>query len=50
MGIPDYQSLMLPVLQIISDRREHSVIEVSETIAERLKEPLKILPMHNWRG
>jgi restriction endonuclease Mrr len=33
MPIPDYQSLMLPVLRQLSDRREHPVAEVRQRIA-----------------
>lgn len=37
MPIPDYQSLMLPVLRIASDRNEHSLSEIREQIADELK-------------
>jgi restriction system protein len=33
MAIPDYQSLMLPVLKIASDGNEHRVSEVIDTLA-----------------
>ncbi len=36
MSIPDYQSLMLPVLRILEDRREHAVSEVRQQIANQL--------------
>jgi restriction system protein len=34
MAIPDFQSFMLPFLQILSDGQEHSLSEVIETLAE----------------
>lgn len=34
--IPDYQTLMLPVLQICADKNEHSLREVIETLAVQL--------------
>ena len=37
MPIPDYQSLMLPVLRGLADRNEHSVAQVREAIAADLK-------------
>src|ERR1035438_3152044 len=37
MPIPDYQSLMLPVLQQLSDRKEHSVAQMRQHIASDLK-------------
>src|SRR5262245_34256029 len=33
MPIPDYQSLMLPVLKVLADRKEHSVAEARKHIA-----------------
>ncbi len=33
MAIPDYQSLMLPLMRIVADEREHSIAEVLETLA-----------------
>ncbi len=33
MNIPDYQSLMLPLLQALADGREHLVRDVRESIA-----------------
>src|SRR5947209_2190791 len=35
MAVPDYQSLMLPLLTIASDGNEHSVREVIETLAQQ---------------
>jgi restriction system protein len=37
MPIPDYQSLMLPVLRCAGDRKEHSVAEFRQHIAAELK-------------
>lgn len=37
MPIPDYQSLMLPVLQRLTDRKEHPVAQMRESIASELK-------------
>src|SRR5258708_1498844 len=37
MPIPDYQSLMLPVLRLVGDRREHPVAQLRTQIAEQLK-------------
>ena len=36
MPIPDYQSLMLPVLRLVRDRQEHSLVEMRHRIAEEL--------------
>jgi len=36
MSIPDYQTLMLPVLELTQDGREHRVLDVAEPIAKRL--------------
>src|SRR5664279_2804897 len=36
MPIPDYQSLMLPVLRFAGDRKEHSVAEFRHRIAAEL--------------
>lgn len=35
MAVPDYQSLMLPLLKIASDGNEHSVPEVIETLSQQ---------------
>ncbi len=37
MAIPDYQSLMLPVLKLAGDGREHRVSDVVDTLASQLK-------------
>src|SRR5690348_1014515 len=37
MPIPDYQSLMLPVLLRLADNKEHPVAQVREQIASELK-------------
>lgn len=36
MAVPDYQSLMLPLLKIASDRQVHGISEVFDTIALQL--------------
>jgi len=33
MAIPDYQSLMLPLLKLVSDEKEHSLKEATEALA-----------------
>jgi len=33
MAIPDYQSLMLPLLKLVSDEKEHSLREATEVLA-----------------
>jgi restriction system protein len=37
MTIPDFQSIMLPLLEIVKDGQEHSHREVSETLAAQFK-------------
>jgi restriction system protein len=37
MPIPDYQSLMLPVLRFARDRKEHSLAEFRQSISAELK-------------
>lgn len=39
MAIPDYQSLMLPVLQTVMDRQEHPIPQMRQRIAEELRLP-----------
>ncbi|HEY2467139.1 MAG TPA: restriction endonuclease [Terracidiphilus sp.] len=39
MAVPDYQSLMLPVLQVAGDGQEHTIPEVSEIVANVLALP-----------
>lgn len=34
MAVPDYQTLMLPVLRAVSDGAEHSLAEIRRTVAE----------------
>jgi restriction system protein len=36
MTVPDFQSLMLPLLQLTRDEREHSLAEMVEALGERL--------------
>lgn len=37
MAIPDYQSLMLPILQLVSDKEEHKYRDLIETLAIEFK-------------
>lgn len=37
MTIPGYQNLMSPILQAVSDGKEHSRAEITETLANELK-------------
>ncbi len=37
MAIPDYQSIMLPLLEYAGDRKEHTSREAIETLAQKLK-------------
>ncbi|MFP4298954.1 MAG: restriction endonuclease [Spirulinaceae cyanobacterium] len=37
MTIPDYQSIMLPLLELAGDRNEHSLREAIETLADEFK-------------
>jgi len=37
MAIPDYQSLMVPVLKLASDGSEHRMSDVVESLATQLK-------------
>jgi restriction system protein len=34
MAIPDYQNLMLPLLRLASDRKEHQLRAVTETLTD----------------
>lgn len=36
MAVPDYQSLMLPLLNIAGDRNEHSLNEAVERLAQQI--------------
>ena len=36
MAVPDFQSLILPLLKIAADRNEHNLSEATETLAEQL--------------
>jgi restriction system protein len=37
MTVPDYQSLMLPLLEFVQDRKEHRVPDVADALAKRLR-------------
>jgi restriction system protein len=37
MPIPDFQSMMLPLLEIFSDQKEHSIQETAEFLAKKYK-------------
>ena len=36
MAIPDFQSVMLPLLNFASDKQEHSLQDAVESLAENL--------------
>ncbi len=35
MTVPDYQSLMLPLLKVTADRNEHNLSEMTETLSQK---------------
>ncbi len=37
MPIPDYETLMLPLLKIIADGKEHEPLELTESLADQFK-------------
>ena len=37
MAIPDYQSMMLPLLTLLKDKKEHSLREVIDALADKFK-------------
>lgn len=37
MAIPDYQTVMLPLLQFLSDGKEHNIGEVVDRLAEQFQ-------------
>lgn len=37
MAIPDYQSIMLPLLEFVGDKKEHSMREAYDTLAKRFE-------------
>ena len=51
MGIPDYQTLMLPVLQLASDGEEHKFSFAVEALADKFglstEERNELLPSGN---
>ena len=54
MAVPDYQSLMLPLLTIANDRQEHSLSEVIDVLALQLgltdDDRRELLPMSGaWK-
>src|SRR3990172_5284827 len=48
MAIPDYQTVMLPLLQFVSDEQEHSLAEATEKLAKTFNlseaEKIELLP------
>lgn len=48
MPIPDYQSIMLPLLKLASDKKEHSIREAIESLSDLFKlseeEKKEVLP------
>lgn len=53
MPVPDYQTLMLPVLEVTKDGHEHTIQEVSEAVANALaltdEERSEMLPSNKQR-
>ena len=37
MTIPDYQSIMLPLLEIVSNDKEHNIREIIDRLAEKFQ-------------
>lgn len=37
MAVPDYQTVMLPLLQVLSDSNEHSLREAIETLSSHFE-------------
>jgi restriction system protein len=37
MTIPDYQSIMLPLLKLVSDKQEHKMRDVTDTLADQFE-------------
>ena len=37
MPIPDYQSIMLPLLKLVDDGKEHSLRATADVLAEKFK-------------
>jgi restriction endonuclease Mrr len=59
MAIPDYETIMLPLLQALADDREHSAKEVRERVAEHFRltqdelaalQPSGRMPLYNNRS
>jgi restriction system protein len=51
MPIPDYQTIMLPLLKFLGDGKEHSVSEAVEYISEifNLSEEKLAIPTHIYQ-
>ena len=37
MSIPDFQTIMLPLLQLMGDGKEHSIRELTHTLADHFQ-------------
>ncbi len=37
MPIPDFQSIMLPLMRLCADGKEHAISETTETLANQFK-------------
>ena len=37
MAIPRYDELMIPVLEVLSDKKEHRITEIVDILAKKLK-------------
>lgn len=52
ISIPDFQSIMRPLLEVAANRKEHSLSEVTEELAQRFKltaeERVALLPSPQW--
>lgn len=51
MAIPKYDELMIPVLEVLSDKKEHRITEIVDILAKKLKltneELTKLMIKHN---
>jgi len=36
LSVPDYQTVMLPILEVIADGNEHQIRDVARMVADRL--------------
>ena len=54
MTIPDYQAIMLPLLNFAADQQEHSLREAVDILSEQFSltemEKKELLPKRNFRS